>query len=548
MYKINKFHPTIFIAFIILLAAGCQKGDLSTNNNVANGNATISPSLLLNHITFAMYKGGGVMEGVTGNVSEEPWGVISHYNQFYLSNYAYYQGSNAYNWSNSATHYDDMLKYVVLMESQAASQYPLTPGTNIYAGLAKFFRAYLSVWLAQRVGDIPMSQAGNASILQPAFETQKNVFIKSLNLLDTANTIIGNIITSNTNANTVVDATGDIYGLTYLQWQKIVNTYKLRVLISLSKRAVDNADMNIPTQFATIVNNPASYPILSANSDNMVFKYTSVNAYPVASSAYSANGNICQTYLNLTTAYKDPRTFMAATPAPAQIKVGKSVSDFTAYVGADPNLALSQLSANSTNWALTQTGGYSFANNRYYNKANLTGASVEPYILIGYPELCFTIAEAANRGWVAGGDPVATTWYGKGIDASLSLYGLTQGQVYTVSDYAGTSLGTVTIDIATFKSNVTYLGGTDGLRQILEQKYVAFFQNSGWEPFYNWRRTGIPAFAQGGAGIGTANNNLPRRWQYPLNEKNENATNCNAVIQSQFAGNDDITQDTWLTK
>ncbi len=550
MNTFNHFlRQASFLALLAVTATSCQKGDLTTNYNVAGKTAVgISPSLFLNHATFGMYKGGGVIEssvsltgqGSGGEVSEEPWSLLSHYNQFYLSNFSYYQGINTYNWSNSGTHYGDMLKYVILMENQAASQNPLAASSNIYAGLGKFLRAYSFIWLSERVGDIAMSQAGSPDNLRPAYDTQKDVFKNSLALLDSANIIIGNLIAKNGNGGAIVDAAGDIFGLTYLQWQKIVNTYQLRVLISLSKRADDNADLNIKTRFAAIVNDPVKYPILSGNSDNMVFKFNSVNTYPVATSSYSGNGNIGKTYLDLTTASADPRTFKVATPAPAQITAGKTVSDFTAYVGADPNLGLGQLLNNSN------AGVYSFANFNYYNKSNTTGGTVEPFILIGYPEMCFNIAEAINRGWVTGGD--AATWYNKGIDASLATYNLTQGATLTVGDKGGSALGTVTVDIATFKANVAYMGGSDGLRQILEQKYVAFFQNSGWEAFYNWRRTGIPAFIQGGSGIGTANGNLPRRWQYPLNEQNENSDNWTKAIQSQFGGTDDVSKDTWLTK
>jgi hypothetical protein len=544
MKKLNStFFKSLAIAGMLAVAiTGCQKGDLTSNPNVAGSGSAVSPSLLLNHITYAIYKGGGVSESVTGNVSEEPWGVLSHYNQNYLSTSSYYQGINAYNWSNSATQYDGILKYVVAMEAQPASQTPST-SLNIYYGLAKFFRAYSFIWLAQRVGDIPMAQAGNSNILNPTYDAQKTVYVNSLKLLDSANTIIGNVIARNGNANSVVDATGDVFGLTYLQWQKLVNTYKLRVLISLSKRAVDNADMNIPAQFATIVNNPTTYPIMASNADNMVFKYTSVNAYPVANYPYSGNAVIGSTYLNLTTPNGDPRVFKTSTPAPAQIKAGKLASDFTAYVGGDPNLSLSLLNTNAGN------GMYSFANSNYYSKSNLQGTIVEPEVLIGFPEMCFNIAEAANRGWIVGGDALAATWYGKGIDASMALYGLTQGQSLTIYDLGGTTnLGTATVDINTFKAKVAYQNGAAGLTQILQQKYVAMFQNSAWEPFYNWRRTGVPAFAQGGAGIGTASGNLPRRWQYPVNEQAENNTNYNSAIQSQFGGTDDVTKDTWLTK
>lgn len=545
---------TTFIRSAIVLAAGavlvvsCQKGNLTANNNVAGRDAVgISPSLFLNHVTFSMYKGGGVMESVTGNVSEEPWGAISHFDQYYLSNYSYYQGINSYNWSNTATQYDGMLKYTVLMEKQAAAANPLAAYSNVYYGLGKLFRAYAFIWLAQRVGDIPMSQAGSDSVLQPRYDSQKEVYRNSLTLLDSANTIIGNLIAKNGSGATVVDASGDIFGLTYLGWQKVINTYRLRVLISLSKRADDNADLNIKQQVAAILGNPVKYPVMTGNADNLVFKYTSVNNYPaLASAPYTGNANICKTYLDLMVSKKDPRVFVVATPAPAQLAApnSKSYSDFTAFVGADPNLGLGSLLNNSN------SGQYSFASWNYYAKGNSVGALVEPFVLIGYPELCFNIAEAYNRGWAGGtpDDANAAIWYGRGIDASLGTYKLTQGQTYSVADKAGNAYGPVTIDITTFKANVAYAGGAAGLQQILEQKFIAFFQNSGWEAFYNQRRTGFPAFGQGGAGIGTASGKLPRRWQYPVGEQNENSVNWKAAVQSQFGGNDDVMQDTWLTK
>jgi len=549
MNKITTYFRSALVLMAgAILVVSCQKGNLTSNNNVAGRDAVgISPSLFLNHVTFSMYKGGGVMESVSGNVSEEPWGVLSHFNQYYLSNYSYYQGINSYNWSNTATQYDGMLKYTILMEKQAAAANPLAAYTNVYYGLGRFFRAYAFIWLSQRVGDIPMNQAGYDSILQPKYDAQKEVYRNSLALLDSANTIIGNLITKNGSAATVVDATGDIFGLSYLGWQKVINSYRLRVLISLSKRADDNADLNIKQQFATILGNPAKYPVITGNADNLVFKYTSVNNYPaLANASYTGNANISKTYLDLMVPKKDPRVFAVATPAPAQLAApnNKSYSDFTAFVGADPNLGLGSLLTNSGN------GLYSFANWNYYAKGNSTGGLVEPFTIIGYPELCFNIAEAYSRGWVSGAadDVNAALWYNKGIDASLSTYKLTQGQAYTVGDKAGNAYGTVNIDITTFKTNVAYAGGAGGLQQILEQKFIALFQNSGWEPYYNQRRTGFPAFGQGGAGIGTSNGKLPRRWQYPVGEQNENSVNWKAAIQSQFGGNDDVMQDAWLTK
>lgn len=513
-----------------LALGSCQKGDLLSNPNVAAETSTIPASLILNHITSTLMR------------EEEP--IIANvyrWDQFIVSNYAYYFGTNTYNWSTTSNTYD-IVRYCNKLEEQALKQYGSS--NNVYFALSKFFKAYAFVWLTQRVGDIPVSQAGDVSNLTPAYDPQKEVYRRSLALLDSANTQIASL-TSATNASSKVDATGDIFGLTYTQWRKVINTYRLRVLVSLSKRADDNADLKIKEQFAAIVNDPTTYPVMTANSDNLVYRYTAVTLYPPNRSGntpYNNCANISQTLINVTAAYNDPRTFAWMTPSPAQLTAGKSVSDFTAYVGEDNGKSQGLMSNFSAD------GKYSsLSYNRYMSSP--TGANAEPYILLGYPELCFNIAEAAQRGWVSGVN--ASDWYYKGINASMSLYGLVQGQTLTIGNVDGTkpNIGTATVDINGFLANpnVAY-STTDGLTQILTQKYVAFFMNSGFEAYYNWRRTGIPAFSQGGVGIGTANNMIPLRWQYPQEEINFNAENARSAIASQYGGTDDINAKTWAIK
>ena len=537
----NKLSFNIFvvIAMIVITTAGCQKGDLLSNPNAGSQNSVVPASLLLNHLTYGLAVGGGVTDGRAGAVNEMPWNLPGIWSQYHISNYQYYRGNNFYNWSNSTTNYD-MLKYANLMQAQAIKSYGATP--NVYSALAKFFKAYCFIWLSQRVGDIPMSQAGDLANLTPTYDSQHDVYKNSLALLDSANTLINNMGT--VNANVVVN--GDIYGLTNLQWQKVINSYKLRVLISMSKRATDNPDLMIPTQFATIFNNPSKYPVFTGNKDNVKFVYNAAfNPYPIfpGNQPYNMYSNICKTYLDITTSTSDPRTFIAATPALGRLKIpGNTVGSFSAYVGADINLDLTTLSG------LSSKDSLSFANySRYYS--SIAGANAEPYIVIGFPEMCFNVAEAINLGWVSTAN--SSDWYYKGINASLSIYGLTQGQQLQIGDVAGIALGTVTVDVAGFLANpaVIYQGDNSiGRAQILAQKYVAFFENSGWEAFYNWRRTGIPNFSQGGIGIGTPGNRIPRRWQYPQDEVNYNGANVSKAISTQFGGKDDLSQDTWLTK
>ena len=539
MYKSNYMKIKINNIILGLVAisfgiTGCQKGDLLSNPNVAAESSTIPSSLILNHITANLMK------------EEDP--IVSNvwkWNQNTVSNYTYYYGNNSYNWSTSSTTYDN-IKYCLKMEEQAFNQYKNK--TNVYFALSKFFKAYSYIWLTQRVGDIPMSQSNSATNLEPKYDTQKDVYKQSLALLDTANLQMAALISSAT-ANTKVDAGGDIFGLTYAQWQKAINTYKLRVLISLSKRADDAADLNIKSQFSAIVNNPTQYPIMTSNSDNFVYKYNSAyNQYPPHRYGYAQYNNcinISKTWLNATAPNKDPRVLALLSPGVLSIDAANPVGSFSNYVGQEQDSAISAMKFTYTSTSYLASPNY----NRYMTPSNIGGTISEPYILFGYSEMCFNIAEAINRGWVTG--QTASSWYTKGIQASLDWYGIKQGGTIVVNNNDGTkpNLGTATFDVNTFLSNVTYAGdNATGLTQILNQKYVSFFLNSGFESYYQWRRTGVPTFKEGGVGIGTPTFKIPLRWQYSVDETTYNATNNKSALTSQYGGSDDLYAKMWLIK
>ena len=292
---------------------------------------------------------------------------------------------------------------------------------------------------------------------------------------------------------------------------------------------------------------------MTGNSDDLIYVFNTTNTYPVyadGNAPYDNFGNISSAYVNATAPNEDPRLLLVATPAPQQITGGKQPGDFTSYVGSDDDIVIGTLNSNSAG------GQYSYMSDfRYFVlPAAITGANAEPFVFIGYPELCFNIAEAINRGWVTGQS--SSTWYNAGINASLSFYKLTNGETINITNLSGNTIGTATVNTTQFLNNVAYSGdNATGLAQIFTQRYVAMFMNSGWESFYQWRRSvsttypnGLPTWSQGGPGIGTVNSLLPRRWEYPANEAAFNTANYNAALQSQFGGVDDPTKDTWLTK
>ena len=532
--KIKSFIPFALLLTIGMVSiTGCQKGDLVDNPNVASSNGVVPPTLILNHLTAKLIRN-----------DEQPFSTGSKSSQSILSTYSYYFGDNSYAYGNTEDSYD-ILKYAIALQAQAGGT------TTKYYALSQFFKAYAGIWLSERVGDIPFSQAGNPAILTPKYDTQHDVYKSALALLDNANAVLA-LLAAN-NSGTILDANGDVFGLTYLQWQKLINTYTLRVLISLSKRAGDATDLDIPAKFAKIVNNPATYPIMAGNSDNLVYHYNQAfNPYATLSlglQPYNNYDGIGLPYLNSTAPNADPRLMVVASAAISQVTSGVPAGSFAAFVGIDDNKTTATLYG-------IDAKTYSHSNyNRYFSlPAAYTGANAEPFVFIGYPEMCFNIAEAINRGWISGAS--SATWYTNGINASLALYNITNGETLTIADYSGSALGTATVDLPTFMANVAYAGdNAAGLVQIFTQRYVALHLNSGFTAFLNWRRSvsstypnGIPTFSQGGPGIGTANSLIPRRWQYPANEAAYNTANFNAAITSQFGGSDDPSKDTWLTK
>ncbi len=496
---------------------GCRDFDVLPNN--PNRPSAVPPALIL--------------RGIESDFNEGPWGGNIHrQNQFWCCNYNYY-GTNEY-WVKADLNFLT-LKNVLKMEEAAGASKKATP----YGALGKFFKAALYNRMSQKVGDLPLSEAlKGLEDKEPSYDTQKDVYIQILKWLDESNTELKTLIASND-----ISLDGDfLYGNNLTKWRKAVNTFTLRVLIGLSKKDAD-PDLNIKAKFAAIINNPTDYPIMTANSDNMNYVYNgTTQLYPTnpGNKGFDKGRyNMAETYVKGLTTLNDPRVFVTCNPAKAKITSGVLGSDFAAYVGAPSGQSLDDMSSQAG------TGAFSFANQkRYYS--TLTGP--EPGVQLAYWELCFNIAEGINRGWAAGN---ADTYYQNGIKASMAFYGITDGASITVTDQdTDATIAAVVANVTNYlaQTSVAYAGNNaSGLNQILTQKYLAFFQNSGYEAYFNYRRTGVPVF---NAGPGTGNTGvIPKRWLYPSDESFYNVTNLNAALTRQFGSSvDDVNKDLWIVK
>ncbi len=523
----NKIYAFVLVLFFL---SSCQDfNELVKNPNLPT---TVPPSLLLTGALERM-NNENAWDGKQGSQSAA---------QFYVSTYDYY-GTNNYDQSpfiktSNNFEYTTVLQNLEQLDTEAKNAGQ--PEINPYSALGKFLRAYYFNLMSQKMGDVPLSQALQAAEnTTPVYDSQKEVYRQILAWLEESNSDLTTLM-----ANKDATLAGDIYfGNNLSKWQKVVNSFTLRVLISLSKRESDS-DLNIKQKFSAIVGNPSKYPVLSGLTDNLQYTFNAAyNPYPKNPTSLGRDGtreNVGSAFLNLTTSLNDPRTFIVATPAPAKLLAGKLYNEYSAYAGAPAGSSMSALGVNA------QGGEYSYINALRYS-FDFAGSKAEPAIIIGYPELCFNIAEGINRGWTTGN---ASIWYNNGITASMNFLGITEGSSITVGNLTGTTIyGSVdNISITSYlaQSAVQYQGGATGLTQILQQKYIAFWQNSSWEAFFNQRRTGVPALSEGpGSGNG---NKIAKRWQYPRAEADANSSNYNAAVQSQFGGEDTLNGLIWIIK
>lgn len=452
--------------------------------------------------------------GILMRSHDAPWSEDHRYNQYMTQNEAYYTGQ-PYSWTTGSfdTPYG-VLRDIYRMEIEAAKTPELSA---VYLTLAKFFKAYFFARTTEMFGDIPMTdaiQGESTNNFAPRYNTQTEVYQQVFSWLEEANTELASL----KEKGVIFD--GDFfYNGKIEQWQKLVNSFKLRVLIGLSKRADDSPALRIKERFAELLTNPSKFPLILDNKDNFQLQYSSINIYPL----WPTDGVIVKkdirntlgsTYLDILKTTKDPRLLVQALPATAL--PFDPATPFEAFQGGKTGDLQSTLLKQATK------GQLSMINFDYW----LASPSGLPSVQLGASEVQFALAEGINRGW---SNADAKSRFEAGISLSMQFYGISSDK------------------IDTFLKGYAYKGNnSEGLKQILTQKYVAFFENSGKQAFFEQRRTGIPEFNVGPANAN--NNQIPKRWAYPKNEYSTNESNLKEALQRQFNGSDTQNDMIWSIK
>lgn len=487
-----KKYITILATLPLLIFNSCES-DLTRINENPKDPASVNPSVLLTQVarqSFPVDNSVNSALRMLVNTGEE-------------NNYQYLKWNNA----SFDAYKNILLNDVKMMEEAEAIQ------NKNYIALGKFFRALHFYNLTMKVGDIPYSEAlqGETNyIRQPKYDTQEEVFAGILNELEQANQLI----------NFVDKIEGDIvYNGNTDRWKKLINSFRLKVLITLSKKTTIGGK-DIKNTFAQIV---ASEKLMESIEDNgqLVFFDIANSRYPnFNSSSYGSSLYMSETFLQYFKDRKDPRMFTFAEQTTSAKEKNLAITDFTSYQGGNP------ISPYSDNAQLIGQKIISKVNTRYYlNPTN------EPSNIISYSELNFILAEAALRGWINSG--TAEQYYNTAITANFDFYRKyvkNAGELFTNFDLQ-----------KYLKNDKVALSGTaeQKMEQVLTQKYMSMFHQSQWTAYYDLLRTGYPKLPI------QDNKTFPKRFRYPQDEYNTNNQNLQEALKRQFTGKDDINQSPW---
>lgn len=557
--KYMKTLYTLFLILILVFFASCK--DLTELNVNPNGvdPSTVNPNLLLTTVittTAQPYLDMGYegdLAGVMQYVQKSGWGSG-------LNNYDFVS-------ERAWTGPYDVLRNLKQLYNRSAQE-----GMEFQQGVSLVLRAFNFGYIADCWGDAPYSTALNASDggqadMFPAFNKQEEIYMGIIEELKTANTMLSKPLEAYSGINADADV---LYNGDPAAWRKMANSLLLRYYLRMSSKNASFAQAGIEE----IISNPSEYPIFTSNDDDATMDYigsSNSDSWPAnvvydASESNFSRMQLCAGLRDVLLERKDPRLAVWFNKVVTRIKVSTQypdddiVVDGIRYIRPEWLAANSYVIYNKNTWVDDVNAGMNIVDTMEYVGIPIAVSAGEPYPynlnpaptqggynvhvsaladiyrdaagdllkarLISYSEVCFILAEAAQKGWSVGSQQ---TWYVNGVRASFDLW--------NISADANTYLS---------GAGVAYDGS---LAQIMEQKWIANWTVA-VESWSDWRRTGLPALTVGPRGKRDA---MPLRFRYDATERERNIDNYNSAItnlvQTEFTaqdGNDSSWSKFWL--
>ena len=377
-------------------------------------------------------------------------------------------------------------------------------------------------------GDIPYSEAFTArklnGTIKPVFDSQEDVYELMFADLEAANTIYAS------NPVFAKKSLDGMYGGSMEKWQKFNNSLYLRLLCRVSGRS----SMNAGAKIAEIIANPTVYPVFTSNADNATVIFSGTDPYRnqfaiTSEGEFTSSGRkLTEQLIKMTVitnagiqTYQDPRLPVIGKKNPSLV--------------SNPTNIWKGTVAGCTEEERTSVDlGTSWLNFKVFCRPSAPGWFMD------YAEVRFILAEAAMKGYIAGGEAQAKIYYESAVTASMEKW----SPLGAFSEVPVAISGT---DISTFLASA--LGSWDLAANknelIANQKYLALFW-MGMEAYHEYRRTGFPVLT---IGAGTVYNDyiLPTRFAYPTTTMATN--NANAVeALTRMGGENDMKTPVWWSR
>lgn len=489
----KRLHKYILITFIAALLVACDVSDFDDIN--VNPNATSEPNaaiLLTNGIVFS--------NNVDFNIAATVYATQGQLYVQYLAN-SQYTAADTYQTVQFSynTFYNgplnDLQKVIELNTNEETRVFADDYGSNAnQIAVAKILQSYYFLHITDRWGDIPYSEALQAEegILTPKFDPQSEVYDGILATLKEATAMIDN----------GGGPTGDaLLGGDMDMWEKFANTTRLVAALRLSE--VDAA--RAAAEFTAAMNDGV---IALDNTENVMFTHF----------AEQNHDNRWQDRFETRRDYTVANTLVDYMQSTANGGMMNVMMDPRLPVFADPTESDGEFVGMVYGVSEAEAGDISNSDVSFLG-TSMRQQDVPTYIYTS-AQVLFSMAEAAQRGWISGD---AAQYYNDAIKASLDQYGV-GGEFDTF----------ITNEEVAFDPARAF-------EQIGNQKWVALFLN-GYEAWAEWRRTGYPNLTPAVAAQNKSGE-IPVRQAYPVTERDLNETNYNAVVSRQ--GEDGLDTKVW---
>lgn len=469
MKKISFYKTIAFVVILGITNSSCDPADFGDMNISPNSPSTPNTAGFL---TGALRSIGGMTTEMTPALYTQQFGDVT-----YIEESRY----KTINWSYNGFYTGPLNAYNTIIKLNGNAETKVTAAANgsnnNQIALARIAKAYTFMWITDRWGDVPYSEAlKGKEDFAPAFDAQQAIYADLFKELKEAQAqfdgglaVKGDILLAGNAA----------------RWKKFANSLRMIMALRLSK--VDPAKGK--TEFAAAMADGG----LVSNADNVRYGYLAEanNEHPLYNNYITGNRKdfaVSDVMINHLVKTNDPRIVAFA---------DKNIN--LKYAGVPYGIFPGASKAQDVSLAATSM--------RLQNS---------PANVLTYAQILFSQAEAAKLGWITGD---AKALYESAITNSMQQWLGAAATPTSIADFLK-------------QDGIKYAEAT-ALEQIATQKWVALFYQ-GNESWAEWRRTGFPVLKTPAKPLNTSGQ-IPRRMAYVVTEATLNKINYDAVVAKQGA-------------